>query len=269
MIRLIASDLDGTLLTDGTKELPPDFFEVLDMLFERDIMFAVASGRTYSAADHFFPPEYIEKMMFICDNGACISHGNKILHIEALDERTYFEFLDACERIGGLRLVVCTSGGVYHLRSSDEFFNEVGRFYRKHSAVDNLRDVRDTVYKFAVYDELGAEAHGKAELDKIFQGRLNVQVSGPVWMDVMAMGVSKGSALTRLRMEFGISAEETMAFGDYFNDVEMLQSVKWSFCTENGHEDVKKLCSHVCGDCNHGGVTKAIRQYALGDTIKI
>lgn len=268
MIKLIASDLDGTLLTED-KKLPPDFFDVLDKLFERGITFAVASGRTFTAADHFFPPEYIDKMMFICDNGAAVYRGTEPVHIEALDEQTYFEFLDACEQIGGLRIVVCTSGGVYHLRSSDDFFYEVGRFYRNHKVIDNFRDVRDTVFKFAVFDDAGSAVHGKPELDKIFRGKLNVQVSGPMWMDVMAEGVSKGSALTTIMRELGASPEETMAFGDYFNDVEMLRSVKWSFCPENGHEDVKKLCAHVCGDCNHGGVTEAIKQYALGEAIRI
>lgn len=107
--------------------------------------------------------------------------------------------------------------------------------------------------------------HGKPALDGIFGDKLNVQASGEVWMDVMASGINKGAALTGLRETLGIAREETMAFGDYFNDVEMLNAAGWSFCMENGHEDVKKLCRYMAESNNNGGVTKAIRKYALGE----
>ena len=80
MIKLIASDLDGTLLDDN-KNLPSDFFETLDELEKRGITFAVASGRTYTAADHLFPEEYRKKIAFICDNGACTYLNGKITHV--------------------------------------------------------------------------------------------------------------------------------------------------------------------------------------------
>lgn len=266
MIKLIASDLDGTLLPE-TKKIPSDFFDVLDEILARGIVFAVASGRTYTAVDHLFPQRYLDKIAFICDNGACVYRGGKIVHTDALDDQTYFEFVDACEQIGGFNLVACASGGVYHLRSSDDFFKEVGKFYRNHKVIDNFHDVRDTVYKLAVCDMLGAQEHGKPALDKLFKDRLNIQVSGKTWMDVMAVGVNKGTALVSLQKQLGVSRDETMAFGDYFNDVDMLRAAKWSFCPENGHEEVKKLCGFICEDCEHGGVIKAIKQYALSKAV--
>lgn len=264
MIKLIASDLDGTLL-DSEKRLPPDFFDVLDELERRGIVFAVASGRTYSAADHLFPEEYRKKLVFICDNGACTYYGGKPAHIFPLDRPTYTELLDACGSIGGFRLVVCAEGGVYHLQYTDEFFGEVGRFYRNHYEIADLRAVDDTIFKLAVCDERGTYAHGKPELDKIFGERLNVQVSGEVWMDVMAAGVSKGAALKALQKRLGVTAAETMAFGDYFNDLDMLKCADWSFCPENGHEEIKKQCRYVCADCDSGGVTESIKRFALYD----
>lgn len=262
MIKLIASDLDGTLL-DSEKKLPPDFFEVLDELHRRDIAFAVASGRTYSAADHLFPEEYRKKITFICDNGACTYRGDKPLNVFPLDRATYNELLDACESIGGFKLVVCAESGVYHLKGSDEFEGEVGKFYRNHKVIDDFRQVDDTVFKLAVCDERGTYAHGKPRLDAIFGERLNVQVSGEIWMDVMAANVSKGAALRALQGRLGINRAETMAFGDYFNDLDMLLSADWSFCPENGHEEIKRQSRFVCGSCDSGGVTRAIKQYAL------
>ncbi len=262
MIKLIASDMDGTLLDDN-KQLPADFFEVLDELRKRKIVFTVASGRTYTAVDHLFPENYRNKIAYICDNGACTYLDGKPINVTALDRNIFNELLDACERIGGFKLVVCAEGGVYHLKASDEFSAEVGRFYRNHKEIDDFHNIKDTVYKLAVCDERGTLSHGKPELDKLFGDKLNVQVSGEIWMDVMAAGVSKGKALRELMKTLSVSRSETMVFGDYFNDVDMLTSADWSFCMENGHDDVKKLCRFTAPDNNSGGVTQCIRRYAF------
>lgn len=266
-IKLIASDLDGTLL-DSEKHLPSDFFEVLDELDKRGITFAVASGRTYSAAEHLFPEKYRDKIAFICDNGACTYLGGRLVNVSPLDRAVYEEILDACDRIGGFKLVVCAAGGVFHLRNSDEFFNEVGRFYRKHAEIEDFRAINDTIFKMAICDERGTYSHGKPRFDELFGDRLNVQVSGEIWMDVMTAGVSKGNALKALQQELGVTSAETMAFGDYFNDLDMLQSADWSFCPENGHEEIKRQCRFVCADCDHGGVVESIRKYVLFEKIE-
>lgn len=266
MIKLIASDMDGTLL-DSEKRLPSDFFETLDKLTGRGIVFAVASGRTYTALDHLFPEPYRGKIAYICDNGACTVLNGRAVDIAPLDGEVYRELLEACRQIGDLRVVVCAENGVYHINSGDEFYCEVGRFYKKHIAVEDLFAVNETIYKVAVCDEGGAMTHGKPALDKIFGGRLNVQVSGDIWMDVMASGISKGKALKALQERLGVSREETMVFGDYFNDVEMLLLAEHSFCMENGHEDVKKMCAHIAPDNDSGGVTRCIRRFALAEEI--
>lgn len=262
MIKLIASDLDGTLL-DDKKRLPGDFFEALDRLGERGIHFAVSSGRTFGAVGHLFPEEYRGKMDFICDNGACLLLGGKLKKVYALERGVFEALVKACEEIGDMRILVCAESGTYHLSYDSEFDAEVARFYENHIVTTDLLSIDETIYKIAVCDQRGTMEHGKPALDAIFGDRLNVQASGRIWMDVMASGVNKGAALAGLQELLGVTREETMAFGDYFNDVEMLNAAGWSFCMENGHEDVKRLCRYIAENNNAGGVTRAIRQYAL------
>lgn len=266
MIKLIASDLDGTLL-DDEKHLPSDFFEVFDELERRGIQFAVASGRTYSAVGHLFPEEYRSKITFICDNGGCVCKNGSPAHTSALDRKTYEELLTACAEIGGLKLIVCAESGVFHLGYSEEFCADVSRYYLRHSAVEDLYAVKGQVYKLTVRDDSGPISHGKPALDKIFGGRLNIQVSGDVWIDIMTSGVNKGGALAALQKSMGITRAETMAFGDYFNDVEMLQNAEYSVCPQNAHEEIKQLCKLICADCNHNGVTECIRKVVLGENV--
>lgn len=262
MIRLIVSDMDGTLL-DSEKRLPDDFFEVLDRLSERNIKFVVASGRTYSALEYLFPDEYRRKLCFICDNGACTVIGDKFVNVFPIERELYLKLLEECGRIGGLTPVICAESGVYHQRCDESFFDEVGVYYKNHKVVDRLTDINETVYKLAICDDGAALVHGKSELDAVFGGWLNVLVSGANWMDVMADGVSKGTALKALQEKLGVSRDETMAFGDYFNDVDMLMLAEESFCPENGHDDVKRLCKHIAPDNDHGGVTRCIRRFVL------
>lgn len=262
MIKLIASDMDGTLL-DDEKRLPDDFFPVLDRLIEKKITFTVASGRTYSALEHLFPENYRDKLSFICDNGAATVLNGKFTNVFPLERDVYERLVSVCAKMGDFILVVCAQSGVYHLDLGEEFSNEVGRFYKFHTPVKDFLDVKDTVYKIAVCDKKGTLHHGKPFLEGIFGDELNVQASGEIWMDVMAGGVSKGTALRALQKTLGVTREETMAFGDYFNDADMLRSADFSFCMENGHEDVKKLCRFIAPDNNSGGVTHCIKKYAL------
>ena len=110
MIKLIASDMDGTLLNDR-KELPGDFFEVFDELERRGIKFTVASGRSFDAVAHLFPEEYRTRLDFICDNGANVIHEGKQVSVTPLDRQTFEQLIRACEDIGGLRVLVCAGRG--------------------------------------------------------------------------------------------------------------------------------------------------------------
>lgn len=267
MIKLIASDMDGTLLNDQ-KELPPDFYEVVDCLCEKDIRFTIASGRTYDALAHLFPDNYLTKLDFICDNGAYIVHNGKAVDITPLDRQTFEELIAACEQIGGLRILVCAVKGTYHLRYDEEFDREVAKFYKNHIPCDDLLSIEDTIYKIAVCDLQGTQQRGKPALDAIFGDRLNIQVSGKIWMDVMAAGVSKGTALKKLGDILNIDRSEIAAFGDYYNDEDMLRTAGISFAMENGNDDIKKITTHIADTNNNYGVTKAIRQHIL-DEVKI
>ena len=264
MTRLIASDMDGTLL-DDKKQLPPDFYDTIGALCERGIKFTVASGRTYAAVEHLFREEYRGKMDYICDNGAYIVHEGEVIDVTPLDRATFEEFVAAAERIGGLKLLVCAVGGTYHLTDSPEFNAEVAKYYKNHIPCDDLLSVRDTIFKLAVCDMQGAQERGKPALDTIFGDRLNIQVSGPIWMDVMAAGVSKGSALKKLSERLGIDRREVVAFGDYYNDTDMLQTAGVSFAMANGNDYIKSIADHIADTNNNSGVTKAIREFVLNE----
>lgn len=262
MIKLIASDMDGTLL-DDEKRLPEDFFTVLDKLSERNITFAVASGRTYSALEHLFPVEYTDRISYICDNGACVVHKGEVLECELLTRDVYEKLVEFCEREDGISMLACGKKSVYHLDLGKEFCEDVEMYYKRHTIVKDFLSIDDEFFKLAVCDANGSVVHGKPLFDRVFGDTLNVQASGEAWMDVMPGGVSKGKALKRFRERLGISRSETMAFGDYFNDADMLAEAEWSFAMENGREEIKKMAKYIAPDNNSGGVIACIKKFVL------
>ena len=105
MIKLVACDMDGTLL-DSQKRLPADFPQVMTALKERGVCFAVASGRQYAALRRDFEA-YLEDMMFICENGALVMQRDERLLIDPVDPRELYRIVTAAKDLRGVYPVVC------------------------------------------------------------------------------------------------------------------------------------------------------------------
>ncbi len=83
---------------------------------------------------------------------------------------------------------------------------------------------------------------------------------GEHWVDVMKPGVTKGGAMRGVQKKLGITPEECMAFGDYLNDCELLQSVGESYAMENAHPRLKEMARHIAPSNDEDGVMRVIRR---------
>ena len=260
MIKLIASDLDGTLL-DDKKKLPSDFHEVFRKMRENGIRFATASGRDLNGADRYFP-EYKEDMYFITDNGANIYHGDENLLCRTFDKSLSDEIIDfMTER--KMNILVCAKSGSYLDSTNEEFVQKMSRHYSKCTAVDDLKAIED-VFKISVNymgGDIAADIY--APLAERFGERANVTVSGKIWLDVMDLAADKGIGLKWLQKHLGVDRSETMVFGDYYNDIPLLNNAEYAFVMENANEDLKSQYKYTAKNNNENGVTQAIIDWAL------
>lgn len=101
----------------------------------------------------------------------------------------------------------------------------------------DLLAVDDDVVKVAVYDFDSAAETTAPALER-FTATHQVVVSGQHWVDVMSATTHKGAALERVQEALGVTPAQTMAFGDYLNDLELLDRADWSYAMENAHPDV-------------------------------
>ena len=258
VIRLIASDLDATLL-DGQSQLPPDFAETVRALAERGIRFAAASGRPIYTLEEMFAP-LRDDIILVGDNGGAICWKGESLYLSEMDVADWHT-LAGQARSAGHAAVLCGLETAYveeQFRPYDRVFK---RFYTKVEYVPHLEDVTARVDKFTVYFPEGDAQKGYDALyGPVWGGRFSVAVAGADWVDIMNPGVHKGSALAALGKLWQIPPESMMAFGDTYNDAEMLRTARYGFLVENGSAPLRQTVPFLAPSHREAGVMQVLRK---------
>ncbi|MER5429911.1 Cof-type HAD-IIB family hydrolase [Streptomyces sp. NPDC002588] len=258
-IRLVVTDMDGTLLDDD-KKVPVGLWDTLARLRERGVLFSPASGRQYATLAAEFA-EVADGMVFIAENGTLVVRDGRELSSDPLEPGVAARVVAAVRRLaaGGVDVgaVVCGKRSAYVERADDAFLAEVRRYYLRCETVDDLTAVDDEFIKVALFD-FGSAAETTAPALAPFAGTHQVVVSGEHWVDVMNRTANKGAALRRLQAELGITPAQTMVFGDYLNDLEMLDAADWSFAMANAHPEVVRRARHLAPSNNDDGVLRTI-----------
>lgn len=259
MIRLIATDMDGTLL-DSEKRLPRDFFPMLKTLRDRGVRFVAASGRSYPILQENFQP-HNHMLDYICDNGAFVAVDGKVKNVHVIDRALILEFIGFCRRrLPHLEIMLCGTNGCYYEDCEPNIKKFVTNFYINQREVKSIEAVEDDIFKIAMCDLKGPENGGNSILKEAYGDRLTIPISGDIWMDAAVKGVTKGAALGEIQEIFGISPEETMVFGDFHNDIEMLQQGYYSYVMANARDDVKVHGRFLAPSNDEDGVMKVIRE---------
>lgn len=251
-VKLVSTDMDGTLLnTNG--EVSNYFFELFSELQNLGVTFVAASGRQYySIIDKLKPIK--DEIYVIAENGALTMHKDQELQTTVINRETYFELLDIAKNLQGSQVILCGRKKGYIEDYGQDFIHMFSEFYDRYEVVENLAEVTDDLYlKIAVCNQKGAEKYLYPAF-KHLEDRLKVKVSGEIWLDLSHNLANKGYALEQLQNKLGVSAQETMVFGDYNNDLEMMSQAKYSFAMQNAHPNVKAIANYTTKSNNDNGV---------------
>lgn len=257
MIKFIATDMDGTLL-NSKKELSPKFYDVFEELKKRDILFAAASGRQYYTLANEFD-DIKEDMLFIAENGTFVVYKGKELVVNGLEKNIAKELIRIGRTIDNTNVVLCGKNSAYVESDDEKFLSEVRKYYHRCEVVENLENVDDTVLKVTMCDFNGAEKNSYKYFEK-YKDELQVAIAGDIWLDMTLGGVNKGVAIKEIQELLGIDFKETMVFGDYLNDLEMMDSAYHSYAMENAHEDIKKAARFMTKSNDEDGVIFKIKE---------
>jgi Cof subfamily protein (haloacid dehalogenase superfamily) len=257
-IRLVAVDLDGSLLDDA-KRIDPSFWRFLDALDERGILLCPASGRAYPTLRRDFGRD---DLVYIAENGAFVVHHGHEVSSDTVPWEHAATIVDAVRRLAAdgadVGTVLCGKRSAYVERTDAAFVAQVAPFYAELATVDDLHTVRDDeLLKVAVYD-FGPAERGAGRALAPLDGPVRVLVSQEHWVDIMSPTADKGHALAAVQRALGVTREQTMAFGDYLNDLGMLAAAGWSFAMDNAHPAVRAAARFVAPGNNDNGVVRTV-----------
>lgn len=261
IIKLIASDMDGTLLNEYG-ELDKEFFEVFNKLMKKDIRFVVASGRQYSKLNSIFKA-ISDDIIYIAENGTIVKYKEKELYSSTLNREDAMELIKEIQEIQGIFIVLCGKNCAYVNTDKQESIEEVEKYYSSYKIVEDFTTIDDEFIKIAVYDTKGVEANSLPVLLPKWKDRYQLTASSLVWLDIYNKEANKGIAISMIQEKYGITREETMVFGDYFNDVEMLKAAHHSYAMENAPSEVKKHANFIAKSNMENGVLEAIKKVVL------
>ena len=285
-IRLVAVDMDGTLL-DDEKNFPPGLDELLDHLEQRGVVFVPASGRQVWTLIDMFPER--PGLTFIGENGAIVMRDGREISSAPLDLATVRESVSLIRQYalprpgataaredageGSLRenfdggLVVCGKNCAYVERTDEAFLAAVAPYYTRTQCVDDLMRVIDeieqgrideAIIKLAVYSAGDVTALADQTLGRFARSH-QFAISGDNWADLQMRGVDKGQAVSELQKYLGVSPAQTAVFGDAGNDLSMIAQAEFSFAMENASADVRAAARFLAPSNNEAGVVQVLR----------
>jgi Cof subfamily protein (haloacid dehalogenase superfamily) len=257
MIKLIASDMDHTLLTEKG-ELPPEFDNYIARLEEIGIDFVIASGRPlYTLKDIF--SNIKNELGFIADNGGIVSYKGEILFKSLISPLTYQAMVAFIEEKTEGIAILCGLETAFLSEESKTHENFLKTFYSNIRFVPKLEKVNAEVDKITIYlPNKNSEACYEKIVKPYYGGDFSVTVGDSIWIDIMNYGINKGKAMRILGEHLHIDGSQMMAFGDTYNDIEMLQAVEYSYIVENAHEEMKRYAKFITETNDNFGVIKVI-----------
>lgn len=257
-IKLVVSDMDGTLL-NSDHQVSERFFKVFKQLREKDVRFAVASGRQYySLKERLEPIE--DELAFIAENGAIVMENDKELFIQPMDRRKVQEVISVVRSLENKYLILCGKEQAYIENTDPEFMKPFLNHYEKYKVVKDVNNIEDDeILKLTVCDLSGAEENTFPHVEK-FQKDLQVKLSGKIWIDFNHLEAQKGNGLKALQEHYKISREDTMVFGDFFNDIELFEQADYSFAMENAHPEVKSKARFTAKSNDENGVEEVLEK---------
>lgn len=273
MIKLVAMDMDGTLL-NSAKQLPEENRKTIEEYAARGIVFAFCTGRVMNELELISGELPSVKYAITC-NGAYVKDmtgkdaENEIFN-DTLTVEEVRKIYDTIDAMGmDMMFELQADGVVYAARYCIEHPEKYGVAYIKQL----IRDTRVPVEDMKEYLRERKRNIGKVNIffpntetrdevwKKIEHIKYDLSYSEPTNIEINKVGANKGKGLKKLAEYLGLGLNEVMAIGDNFNDIELLKATKNSVVMANAPEEIKQYGNYVTLSNDENGVAHAIKKF--------
>lgn len=246
MIKLITCDIDGTLLKEFTDPIDPELFDLIEKFYEKGVLFFATSGRQFYNLRQIFDPVK-DKIGYIAENGGMVIYKDNVLHKSAIDLELVHSLSKKVLEKEGVELFICGENTTYIMPKTKNSKDLSDAEMQSHTTfIETFDEIEEDIIKISLFCKDGVNNEIIKYFVNEFGEKFQHTVSGHTWYDFMNLNTHKGSAIKILQDAINVSSEETVAFGDNFNDIEMLTDAKYSYAMENAHEEVKKCAKYTC-----------------------
>ncbi|MRX80093.1 MULTISPECIES: Cof-type HAD-IIB family hydrolase [Enorma] len=245
MIRLIASDMDGTLL-DEHSEVPPETYDLILALREKGVHFAASSGRRFDRLCQFFAPVR-DKMDFVAANGAQVYVDGELVDREVFSHLGIRRLAKTVGKFESLHMALFDDEKSFLLDDEDKFVREIDKDLPNAERIWYLPEPDVSILKISIYCEDGHVMDYAYALSRELGDEFLFAPSGTHWIDALQRGVNKATGIEQVMAHHGITRDEVMAFGDSMNDYEIIRFVGTGCAMANGRPALKAVANRVIG----------------------
>ena len=268
-IRVIATDMDGTLLDPKGQLDLPRLEKILDKLDQRGIRFVIATGNEIHRMRQLLG-HIAERVVLVVANGARIFENNELIQAQTWDDAmvdralAHFKGRECQDQF----VVTAMNGGFVKkgtvFTELDKFMTPemIEKLYQRMNFVDEFDpNLFGGVLKMSMV--VGEERLDSVlqEVNDLFDGRVRAVSSGYGCIDILQDGIHKAWGLVELLKRWNLKPEQIMAFGDSENDIEMLELAGISYAMENAEESVKRVATKVAPANSQAGVYKVLENW--------
>ena len=257
-VKLIASDMDGTLL-DENGQVPPETFDLILALRERGVRFVASSGRRYDRLCDFFSPVK-DRMDFVASNGAQVFADGVQIDREVYSHLAIRRLAKTVAMFPNMHLALFDRTKSYLLDDEDKFVREVDKDLPNIERIYELPSPQVSIIKASIFCDDGNVMDNAYVLQRELGGLFTFAPSGSSYIDAMQPGISKASGIAQVMEYHGIDASEVMAFGDAMNDYEIIRFVGTGCAMANGRPALRAVADRVIGSNVEHAVQSEMRR---------
>ncbi|MCL1795211.1 MAG: Cof-type HAD-IIB family hydrolase [Oscillospiraceae bacterium] len=264
--KLIAADMDGTLLNDESK-LTERTKSAIKETVKKGVVFVTSTGRPMIASESV-NELFSEDMPFIVFNGvtAIMGKSKKNLFSASLDLECALQIYETGKSRDIPVIMWTLDEELWVSRDCAETQDYRNISGAKLNIIDEPeKRGKSGIAKMMWINEPEKIKIYRGEMAKFFEGRVNCYASRPNFLEFVGAASSKGAALSEIGKIYGIGKSEMIAVGDSDNDISMLEYAGLGVAMQNASREVKFLCRQVTSSNNKDGVAKVIEKYIFNE----
>lgn len=264
MIKLIALDIDGTLFS-SSHQISPATKAALMKAHDQGIVLMLASGRTIHglrqlALRNGLP---LDHMVLIGSNGAVVAEGEKetVIYEETMDLEVARALIKAVQPFPVTVMIPHQQDLVVRDEKDQLALIEVETECLTMVVMPDLSAIDFRPNKVVLSAEAPALLALRDAIQDDFIGKVNFMISGSIYMDLMIPGINKGTGLKHYCELSGIDLTEVIAFGDNYNDLELIETAGIGVAMGNAVDALKAVADRITSSNDEDGIAEILKEY--------